>query len=257
VLIIAMTDYQLNDFAGVWIRTALYEPMTSNNLLEIGKTIIWLQTKCGIFIDIRIYLNNLSISTTKSFGGYLSYDSNNSHLVWTREVDFRPLGPPDIGKILFINNNTLQEDGVLPDDDYREIWERVCQTSNNDCACELSHKLDGHRKGYFIVVGEWMALTYNRQYNDINDQKLLEIFQTGSDCNIDSQIHKYALEYVTIVADTINGEIKYALDSNLIGKCLSDISISSIAIVFETFDWINIEGTPPPILKSIFHLYNI
>jgi hypothetical protein len=73
---------------------------------------------------------------------------------WNRKIDYRPEGPPDVGKMLFLDpeHELLQEDGVLPGDDYREIWRRIDGNLQNSFGGRCFLPGSPHAPGGFYVV---------------------------------------------------------------------------------------------------------
>lgn len=230
-----MADIQR--YAGVWSRSHLFEP--KDTLIDTSTTVIWVQSPCGAFIDVRIPHADAWRSTdeapasqhlhiqpqrraklVKSFAGAATFDASTSHLTWTRHIDNRLPGTPDVGLMLDLTTKmvatagssvpspagsasnatappsavvaaavpvtvpmVVQEDSVLPDDDYREIWARldvptglsdVVDTdgagdtnddTSHDCAVQLAHASDPSRLGYYIRRGRWWALALARPSN--------------------------------------------------------------------------------------------
>lgn len=89
-----MNHNNVNDFRGLWKRTKLFEPLNSTHTSENGKLVLWFQSPCGIFIDLRVYLESIQIHTTKSFSGRISFDYVRNLLTWTRFIDYRLPGTP-------------------------------------------------------------------------------------------------------------------------------------------------------------------
>ena len=81
----------MSDFVGVWQRTAIYEPRgVLGPDSDQKKTVIWVQSKSGTFIDIRFDPGaEYDPLLLKSFGGTTSFDSESCYLTWKREVDYR------------------------------------------------------------------------------------------------------------------------------------------------------------------------
>jgi hypothetical protein len=167
--------FGLESFTGVWKRTKLYEPIG-----ELGpeeeqrKDVYWLQTSSGLFIDIRYEEGVYSHLKMKSFAGMGSYDQASENFTWTRNFDFRPTGPPDIGRMRLLLGTyefptTIEEDGVLPGDDYREIWENVAPDRGSPSwAAEVQLRSnDGtgavKRNGLVLFTNGWFAITLSRE----------------------------------------------------------------------------------------------
>jgi hypothetical protein len=79
------------DFAGVWQRTAIYEPKgTLGPEKDQKKTVIWVQSKDGAFIDIRFDQGqSYDPLLLKSFSGTVSYEWESAHFTWHRQIDYR------------------------------------------------------------------------------------------------------------------------------------------------------------------------
>lgn len=132
-------------FAGLWRRTALFEPAEAAvpNDTDATATVLWVQSAGGTFIDVRAPLD-------KSFAGSASYDTATDLLTWVRRVDARPPGPPDVGRIVWLGPDAIDEFGVPPDD-YRETWSRrpTRDSDSSDVAVELGGECT---RGFAVVV---------------------------------------------------------------------------------------------------------
>ena len=111
-------------FVGLWRRAALYEPAAADSASDIDATssVLWLQSLGGCFIDVRAPLD-------KSFSGTGSFDPVTSLFTWTRILDARPPGPPDVGRIVWRSTDVIDEYGI-GSDDYREVWIRFPVTAD-------------------------------------------------------------------------------------------------------------------------------
>jgi hypothetical protein len=125
-----------------------------------------MQAPTGEFIDLRWagqmgrtrLVEDWNVRSFKSFAGHGScVDSAGACMfTWNRKIDYRPEGPPDVGKMVFLDpeHDLLQEDGVLPGDDYREIWRRIDGNWQNSfggrCFMPDSSSCPG---GFFVVSG--------------------------------------------------------------------------------------------------------
>jgi hypothetical protein len=124
---------ELAAFAGVWQRQQLLEPQNAPEPhAHSAAPVFWLQSRGGAFVDIRQLSptpDSCSAATFKSFAGVGNVatleSSGECHFSWKRLLDYRPMGPPDVGSMRWLEPSLLQEDGLLPADDYREIWRRV------------------------------------------------------------------------------------------------------------------------------------
>ena len=185
---------RFTSFRGLWHRTAIYEPISSTSASELDMLVLWLQSSCGLYIDIRVPLGDSitprELKKCKTFAGFITFDEGQSNLTWTRVIDFRPITGLDVGNIKVLNDSgtKIQEDGVLPGDDYREIWEIKSspsqeQTLQSDSIYEFVAELslkdpdsDTIRQGYFIIVGDWFAFTLSRTPGRVTDEELTRYF---------------------------------------------------------------------------------
>jgi hypothetical protein len=221
---------------GVWKRTHLYEPKGCDGPLEEQtKTVLWIQGQCNLFIDIRINLQHpesFHSMNMKSFAGDISYDQEQSIVTWNRKLDYRPLGPPDLGLINFLAEDEIEEDGVLPGDDYKEIWKRICRSSEYDVAANVHiFYPDGslHRTGYFLAVGDTFALTLSRsiltsEEQERFDQTLKSHFASDG-TELCAEAASYLSQYLTIVGSIAgdgSGEwiVQYALHKEMVGASI-------------------------------------
>ena len=249
----------VSDFAGAWLRTQLFEPkghLTHHEDPSV-RLVLWLQTSCGIFVDIRVDLPKVSISTSKSFAGHITYQDDLSYLTWTRVIDYRPLSPPDIGKVQFTAENVLQEDGVLEGDDFSETWVR--ESAVTSCvAVELTElgSAVSRRKGYFIIVGDWFALSVCRHSNPplgITEQQIADTFDTVL---VPDSILYYMLQHVTVAGKCDdNWTVVHSLDPDMVGISLLDsLANATLSNIFTEFKWKVIEGSVPDVVgKLISH----
>ncbi len=126
----------------------------------------------------------------KSFAGFGSchYDEalKDCLFTWHRSIDWRPEGPPDVGRMVFLDeeHELLQEDGVLPGDDYREIWKRLDGNMSNSFGgrCFLPNSADG--LGFFVLAGKYVgvAVRFASTYSDEQGLSLANIFADGDRC---------------------------------------------------------------------------
>jgi len=159
-LVVCFAMKELSSFGGVWRRTKLYEPIGSVGPEEEQlKDVLWIQSQNGYFIDIRYQHGATSHLKMKSFAGIGSFDESSCHFTWDRKFDFRAPGAPDIGLMRLLQGSSsdplqLEEDGVLPGDDYREIWDRLSgSVSSSDVtarAVQRSCQGDVMRQGLFL-----------------------------------------------------------------------------------------------------------
>lgn len=219
---------ELRNFSGVWKRTKLFEPIG-----ELGpeeeqlKDVIWIQARSGDFIDIRYHAGATEYLKMKSFAGVTSFDGSSAHFTWKREFDFRTPGSPDIGLMRLLKGTAtdpqqLEEDGVLPGDDYREIWDRLAGSNiSNDCAIRLVKKGAGGevvKRGLFLVVGDWFALTTSRALggdrSNQEEAELKRIFDEFDEAPT-TATSNYLWDYLCVVGSTTSWEIQYALHPEL------------------------------------------
>jgi hypothetical protein len=235
----------ISEYVGVWKRTSLYEPKgTLGPIEEQELNVLWIQSKSGYFIDIRIP-PILNINKLKSFAGNATFIKETSLLTWNREIDFRFPGTPDVGIITFLSPNQIQEDNGLPDDDYREIWDKLNKKSlieqkEIDFSAKLMHK-GLNKLGYFIIIDDWFAfalgkINSNNNDNNNNDDdnnnnnnnnnneiilsnKIIKDYFNNliNDNDLIIKIESYLMNYITIFGDINNSIIKHSLDYSLIG----------------------------------------
>jgi hypothetical protein len=258
-------------FVGVWQRTRLDEPRgVLGPQEEQEKTVLWIQGQANLFIDLRIFqdrqiFNSLDL---KSFSGEISYDNNESLMTWHRELDYRPLGPPDVGLIHFVSENEIEEDGVLPGDDFKEIWKRI--TTKND-ASDVSAKISIlnaddslNRSGYFLIVGDTFALTLSRSHLPSDEEqreldlKLKNYFAEQTE--LDDKTAGYLTEYVTIVGqvagDASSGSdwtIRFALHKEMIGTSIANPEVcrhQALRSLLSSLSWETVHGEVPSIFAT-------
>lgn len=238
-------------YVGVWKRVSIEEPIgTLAPESDQQMLVLWIQSLSGDFVDIRVPPRKgiaSQVCLCKSFAGDISLKGN--ELTWKRVFDFRPTTGQDIGKNTFLADNILQEDGVLPGDNYREIWENICkptsgsaQSQLNDFVAELTVTADGRRggkvlrRGKFIVVGNHFACTLSRSIAavtptgpagvdvDTSDDAILKYFAAGAE---DAAMEAYLLDYVTVAGRVCcsDGEwhIDHALNRSFEGSSLLDL----------------------------------
>ena len=103
---------------GIWVRTVLEEPRGTP--VNDATLVIWAQCR-GLFVDVRC---DSDARRAKSFAG--ETHSSGIRLTWARRIDFRSTAPPpDVGDMSFLPNGDMNEDAVLPGDDFREVWTRL------------------------------------------------------------------------------------------------------------------------------------
>ncbi len=99
----------------------------------------------------------------KSFAGIGSFKHDgqvNGLFTWHRSIDYRPKGPPDVGRMMFLDqeHGLLQEDGVVQGDDYREICKRLDGDMHNSFGgrCFLPDSPDA--LGFLVVSGKYAGV---------------------------------------------------------------------------------------------------
>lgn len=226
---------EFSSFSGVWKRTMIYEPIgqigpEDDNAMDV----IWIQSSSGLFIDIRVppnHTGSLTLKKCKSFAGHISYSVENQHLTWHREMDYRPSMGADIGAITFLNDTTIQEDSVLPGDDYREIWNNITDKTNGlnvkplDFAAQIESKLDSlvKNKGFFIINNNTFGLTLTRHSENVegeaqvDDNVLHQYFNGEIENNV--ALDTYVARYVSIIGRIVSNEetncIEYIVDYSI------------------------------------------
>lgn len=212
----------MNKFCGVWKRTQNFEPIGTLVEEDPNSVVLWLQSSCGAFIDIRVE-KVAPLRTYKSFCGFSSFDESNCWLTWDRQLDFRPLGAPDIGKIDWLSDTVIQEDGVLEGDDYREIWENLNgpDKSGSESVLKLSGK-DSSRTGCFLVVGEWFGLCISRADGPTpaSDDTFRQYF-SGAGGVDEEEVSRQLLDYTCVVGKTSDWTVLHSLDTFSIGSAVN------------------------------------
>lgn len=182
-----LTEYQPvpSNYIGVWQRELL-ETATAK---DDSTLVLWMQT-AQYHIDIRIPANRPQLSkpelpkvdkledytneelqqlaTQQGFAGITQVSSatNNSSDIcqWHREIDFQPqTNARDIGKMVFIDGNTVIETGI--DNVYLEVWRRL---GNSQQPCTFNLATGKNRKGldtpaYLMRAGKFVAYARPRQ----------------------------------------------------------------------------------------------
>ncbi len=158
-------------------------------LSDNTSTVLWLQTPCGLYCDLRVPLIARPADTLeariaqRSFAGRLSYTGDRT--TWHRELDFRPYsGTLDVGdNTLSEDGNTLTELGVH--DNYLEVWQRTTDGFVDGkpvfLAMELEHS---DRRGVWVVVGSTYGVAIGRAADDpvrlSGAKSFQELFTTSS-----------------------------------------------------------------------------
>lgn len=244
--VISTEGMNLSSFRGVWTRTELWEPKGTLSNREENRRVMWFQSRGGTFIDLRIDEPETKPQNYKSFSGFINANLEENLLTWNRVIDFRPRGAPDVGKVAFISQNCLQEDGFLPGDDFTEIWEREeILDSDHNCSYELKHKINPNRKGFFVIIDNWFALSVDRKefsYDGFTTIALLaDVFDQPRE--VPPEAREFVFQYETIVGRTSDWTIQNALYPSRIGLSLVHDSESQfIQSLWNDFEWTLIEG---------------
>ena len=242
-------------FRGVWKRTELFEPRGQlGPAIDREKIVMWMQSKSGLFIDIRVSPNaedNTDPHNLKSFAGTGEYDSSLKHFTWTRLMDFRPPGAPDVGLMNFTSPGVVEEDGVLPGDDFKEVWTQQLDVdsiadSGNDFVSEVQTRC-GSRKGYFMVVGDFFAFTLCRE-DVLSVDKMNQYFDEGGDLLDDEK--QQLMSYVCLMGRTTDWKVQYSLDINSVG-CTVLPEQSEASDLLASLQWTIVEGTPPSAIAPL------
>lgn len=240
-------------FRGVWRRTELFEPKGQlGPAADREKVVIWVQSSCGLFIDIRVCPNvedNTNPLNLKSFAGKGEYDSSLKHFTWTRVMDFRPPGNPDVGLVNFTSTDVIEEDGVLAGDDFKEIWtqqlDNVYLTNNSGDFVSEVQTLCGKRKGYFFVVGDYFAFTLSRE-SGLSADKMNGYFDGEGDMTAEET--KLLMQHVCVMGRTTDWTILYTLDNSFLG-CNVLPGQSMISELLCSLRWTEVEGLVPEALS--------
>ena len=264
---VANTDFIMNSldtssFTGVWKRTKLFEPRgTLGPEEEQIKCVLWVQSRTGEFIDLRVPDKPFSrdcdnLLELKSFAGKITFDSLSAQLTWHRLIDLRHnvRAQPDVGLINFLSTDQIEEDGVLPGDDYKEVWDRIGHANVNpesNCVASLEFcsscgdNAAAYRMGFFLIVGDYFACTVSRPKGIDGDiesaSRLLEgVFESGNNPDVvagiatDDAHLSYLWQYFTVVGKVSDWKILYSLHPNLIGTFICPTAAAAQLTVPET-----------------------
>lgn len=271
-------DITFGSLSGLWQRIEIIEPLTtktSGSNDEQEKKVLWLQSSSGFFIDLRVNERKqrefgFKPKDIKSFSGYITYQKENSLLTWHRELDFRPLSPPDIGKIRFLTENRLEEDGVLPGDDYREIWERFPINyfkTMDETVIRLTPTEKCNRTGYLIIVGDNFGMSISRKSDNSSlEQNLVSFFSSEieNETENENEISNYISDFISVIGTTSTWNIDYSLHQELIncsilpGKYLDDnkervgVDIHNVKCLLKELKWEIVEGKVPEAFELYF-----
>ncbi|KAJ1402766.1 hypothetical protein B484DRAFT_457692 [Ochromonadaceae sp. CCMP2298] len=269
----------VDDFAGVWLRTELQEPLGvlgPSWEQHPHRVVLWVQARSSpsagaLFADIRCPADQspmypppsapqtaelAQLQLLKSFAGVTTFDSDEAQIEWRREVDFRLPGSPDVGTVHFLPcpelpGGLLQEDGVLPGDDYREIWRRISLPEVTDCSVRLrcgetgagagaragAGEVGADSVGFVLLVGDWFIVTLSRLQTDealLDSLRLVfEQQQEGSEAQEQQEgmegqqgqlaaalSHLRQCPYLAAAGHIIDWRIKHSVQPALIGCSL-------------------------------------
>lgn len=102
-------------FAGVWLRKRLYEPKHALVSTDEDTLVMWLQSSCGLFVDIRLPaaagVKDRKTTQVKSFAGTSTYDESAGVFTWIRAIDYRLPGTPDQGYMYMRQPAEFEADG--------------------------------------------------------------------------------------------------------------------------------------------------
>lgn len=241
----------MEGFCGVWKRTSLFEPKASlTPHVDSEMIVIWIQSSCGLFIDIRVPPNQsasaTSILRTKSFAGHADYKPDQALLTWTREIDFRYPSQPDQGYIKWISENKIEEINVDDSDDYLEIWDRFeCLPGANDVnliefAARGVHGVT-RRPGFLIVTKGYFAFSCGRENDDELNSKVQQYFQapessllSPSSSDDSSSTLSYITDHLTVVGQCSDWKVQYSTEPLYIGYQLND---GGLGRIYRQFMW--------------------
>lgn len=180
-------------YVGVW--TLVREEVPPGTHVETSEQAMWLQTACGLFVDIRIpkalladrakakaagrTANTLcaassSLAEQYSFAGVLSAHGTDSDIaVWHRLAEFHPFnGIADVGRMRWEGRcSDILVESSMPGHyrDYVETWHRFDESLGpaNVAALQLLDNQDAPRDGFWVVAGSWFGLVKGRWRGDL------------------------------------------------------------------------------------------
>lgn len=160
-----------------------------------------------------------------------------------------------MGLIRFTGPNNIEEDGVLPGDDYREMWWRFEETSANDFTASVSvtdsKTSTTSQKGYFIRVGNVFAFTLNRP-DDMErqlDPEIRTYFSQTQDAPLppSEDLLLHLKKYVTVLGSCSDWKITHSLHPDMIGHsiCLSECQHDMLSYLLRTVELQIVAGLLP------------
>jgi hypothetical protein len=173
-----------DEMVGLWARRR----MTCGDQVDESTIVYYLQTKSGIFADIRVpadciqILTNgldlasltdtdmLQLSRMKGFGGVFLCDFSTWICQWHREIDYQPVAPaeeylPDESNFRIEDNGRiLVETGIH--EEFEEIWERVTPLGTATQAFRLVTEANSHlesrtsqgKRGILVTVADYFLV---------------------------------------------------------------------------------------------------
>ncbi len=154
----------VNSLVGVWTRRSIrWLDGREDSLTRV----FWVQGR-GCYGDIRIPVGRPSfvgigslvdcgavqrewLAKQEGFAGELV--SADDGWIWRREIDYRPTGKRDIGRLMFMDESRrmMIEEGV--DEPYTEIWERIDDGSSTNGEAFVARWKDTGGTGLLVAVG--------------------------------------------------------------------------------------------------------
>lgn len=156
-----------DDFVGLWRRLSL----TDYGGRDETTVVFYLQTKSGIFADIRIPATvlgvrsdpanaeeALALSFMKGFAGTFTCDYSTSICKWIRELDFQPTPEqflPDESTFSFRDRDILIETGIH--EAFEEVWSRMTEFGQPSYAFRCCS-----RSGILVVIEPYYICAFAR-----------------------------------------------------------------------------------------------
>jgi hypothetical protein len=161
-----------------------------------------------------------------------------------------------VGLIRFTARNEIEEDGVLPGDDYREIWSRFEETGDDDFTALVSvldsEKRNVLQRGYVMRVGNLFAFTINRPADEEErfEPEIRSLFTQPSEQpppQPSDDILHHLKKYITVIGQCDDWMITHSLDPDLIGHsiCPSKCQHVALTALLGSVDWQIVTGVLP------------
>ena len=225
----------LSDFAGVWQRTLFFDPHNAAEPhAQSSDLVFWLQSRSGLFVDLRRppLATDSGDLTFKSFAGIGSVvatstpEGQRCEFTWTRMIDFRPRGPPDVGTVSWLGPSLLQEDSILPADDYREIWQRISppEAVTLEVLLECLDTARPDAMGVLVLSGGYLAYaTQNRSSCNASDG-VVHFFASSASVTASPspEVTDWLQGFFSVLAK--DGLILSCSKSSLVGRPIASIS---------------------------------